>query len=209
MPDSSHSLLSVPSLTYYGYHYEITNSGSWIWDKRGHMVIQANALSPANNLHWFQLEMIIPMTGIVASLVDDHSYYIWHQCFGHTSWNALHHVSTHLSGVASLNLPADLAPCKGYQIRKMPDCTFPAFDKWVSCPLTLVQIDLIGPMPTKPCSCARYILTFIDDCTEYALLSFLQAKLDCLPNFIICSLGLRPLLLTLLPPCIWTKEVNL
>ena len=85
VPNSSHDLISLSSLTHHGYHCEITNSGSWIWDKRGHMVIQANALSPANNLHWFQLEMIIPMTGIVASLVDDHSYYIWHQCFGHTS----------------------------------------------------------------------------------------------------------------------------
>ena len=27
-PDSSHHLLSVPLLTHYGYHYEITNSGS-------------------------------------------------------------------------------------------------------------------------------------------------------------------------------------
>ena len=38
------------------------------------MVIQATALSPANNLHWFQSETIIPMTGIVASLVDDCFY---------------------------------------------------------------------------------------------------------------------------------------
>ena len=72
-PDSLHHLLSIPSLTHHGYHYEITDSGSWIWDKRGCMVIQATALSPANNLYWFQLEMITPMTGIVASLVDDHS----------------------------------------------------------------------------------------------------------------------------------------
>ena len=73
------------------------------------MVIQAIALSPANNLHWFQSETIIPMTGIVASLVDDCFYHIWHQHFGHISQNALHHTSTHLSGVPSLTLLADLA----------------------------------------------------------------------------------------------------
>ena len=38
-------------------------------------------------------------------------------------------------------------------------------------------------MPIEPCSCAWYILTFIDDCTGFALLSFLQAKSDCLFNF--------------------------
>ena len=54
------------------------------------------------------------MTGIVASLADDYSYHIWHQYFGHIFLNALHHASTHLSGVPTLTLPADLAPCKGY-----------------------------------------------------------------------------------------------
>ena len=64
VPDSLHHLLSVLSLTHHDYHCEITNARSWIWDKRGHMVIQATVLSPANNLHWFQLEMITPMTDI-------------------------------------------------------------------------------------------------------------------------------------------------
>ena len=147
------------------------------------MVIQVTVLSPANNLHLFQLETITSMTGIVASLVDDCSYHIWHQRFSHTSWNALCHTSTYLSGVPSLTLPADLAPCKGCQIEKMPDHAFPAFGKQASCPFALVHTDLIGPMPMEPHSCARYILTFIDDCTGYALLSFLWAKSDCLSNF--------------------------
>ena len=117
--------------------------------------------------------MITPMTGIVAFLADDCSYHIWHQYFGHTSWNALCHASTHLSGVPSLTLPADLAPCKGCQIGKMPDCAFPVSGKRASYPLALVHTDLIDPMPREPHSCARYILTFIDDYTGYALLSFL------------------------------------
>ena len=65
----------------------------------------------------------------------------------------------------------------------MPDHAFPASGKQASCPLALVHTDLIGHMPTEPCSHARYILTFIDDCTGYALLSFLWAKSDCLSNF--------------------------
>ena len=147
------------------------------------MVIQATALSPANNLHWFQSEVITSMIDIVASLADDCSYHIWHQYFGHTSQNALCHASTHLLGVPSLTLPADLASYKGCQIVKIPDHAFPAFGKQASCPLALMYTDLIGPMSMEPHSHARYILTFIDDCTGYALLSFLQAKSDCLSNF--------------------------
>ena len=147
------------------------------------MVIQATALSPANNLHWFQSEIITPIIGIIAYLADNHSYHIWHQCSGHTSHNALHHASTHLLGIPSLTLPADLAPCKGCQIGKIPDHAFPASGKWASHPLALVHTGLVGPMPTEPHSYARYILTFIDDCTGYALLSFLWVKLDYLSNF--------------------------
>ena len=141
-------------------------------------MIQATALSPANNLHWFQSETITLMSGIVASLVDDRSYHVWHQHFGHTSRNALHHASIHLSGVPTLTLPKDLPPCKGCQIGKMPDRAFPASEKWASHPLALVHMDLVGPMPTEPRSRARYILTFIDNHTGYALLSFLRAKLE-------------------------------
>ena len=65
----------------------------------------------------------------------------------------------------------------------MPDCTFPASGKQAFCPLALVHTNLIGPMPMELHSHARYILTFIDDYTGYALLSFLEAKLDCLSNF--------------------------
>ena len=75
-PDSSHYLLSIPLLTHHGYCCEITDSGSWTWDKRGCMVIQPTALSPANNLHWFQSKMITSMMGIVASLADDYFYHI-------------------------------------------------------------------------------------------------------------------------------------
>ena len=95
----------------------------------------------------------------------------------------MHHASTYLLDVSSLTLPADLAPCKDCQIGKMLDCAFPASGKQASHPLALVHTDLIGPMLMEPCSHARYILIFIDNCTGYALLSFLQAKSDYLSNF--------------------------
>ena len=149
------------------------------------------------------------MTGIVASLVDDCSYYILHQCFDHTSQNALCHTSTHLLGVSSLTLSADLAPCKGYQIGKMPDHTFPASGKQASHPLALVYTDLIGPMPMGPHSHARYILTFIDIVLGILFCPFCGPSWTVCLTFIIWSFGLRPLLVTLLLLYIHTKGVNL
>ena len=42
--------------------------------------------------------------------------------------------------------------------------------------LALVHTDLICPMPVKPHLCAKYVLTFIDDHSGYALVAFLCNK---------------------------------
>ena len=123
-------------------------------------MIRATALSPANNLHWFQSETITPVSRIIASLADDCSYHVWHQCFSHISRNALHHVSIHLSGVPTLALPKDLPSCKSCQIGKMPDHAFPASEKWASCPLALVHMELVSPMPTEPHSQGQYMYSY-------------------------------------------------
>jgi len=42
--------------------------------------------------------------------------------------------------------------------------------------MPLVLLDLVGPMPTELRSCARYVLTFIDDYSGFALVAFLHTK---------------------------------
>ena len=152
--------------------------------------------------------MITPMTGIVATLADDHSYHILHQHFGHTSWNALCHASTHLSGVPSFTLPADLAPCKGCQIGKMPDHAFPTFDKQASCPLLwCIQTSLVLCLQ----SFALILGIFLPSLMIILGMLFCPS---CGPSWTVCliftiwSLGLRPLLVTLLPPCVTTQQIT-
>jgi len=53
-PKAKHWLLSVPALAHRGYKCTIDKTMSRIWDNKGQLVIWMSALSPSNNLHWFQ-----------------------------------------------------------------------------------------------------------------------------------------------------------
>ena len=59
---------------------------------------------------------------------------------------------------------------------KMANRPFLSSDKRATRPLALVHTDLIGPMPVEPCSHAKYVLTFIDDHSGYALVAFIRNK---------------------------------
>ena len=128
-------------------------------------MIWATTSSSSNNLHWFQSALITPVIGSIASLADQQSYSTWHQCFGHTSCNALCYAYKQLSDVPLLKVSPSLPSCHSCAVGKMPDCSFPGSSKYASHPLALVHMDLVGPFLVELHSGTCYILTFIDDCT--------------------------------------------
>ena len=65
----------------------------------------------------------------------------------------------------------------------MANQPFMSSDKRAAQPLVLVHMDLIGPMPVEPCSCAKYVLIFIDDHSGYALIVFICNKDATARNF--------------------------
>ena len=71
---AANRLLSVSMLTKQGYKCEITHNTSRIWNTKRQLMIQVSALSPTNNLHWFQSLMITPMNGVLSSLAGQDSY---------------------------------------------------------------------------------------------------------------------------------------
>ena len=139
-------------------------------------MIQASAVSPTNNLHWFQSIMITPMNGVLSSLAEQDSYDLWHTHFGHLSKNALLQASLHITGLSTIFVPASSPSCKGCAMGKMANQPFLSSDKRANQPLALVHMDLIGPMPVETHSRVKYVLTFIDDHFAYALVAFIHNK---------------------------------
>ena len=175
-PHAANQLLSVLMLTKQGYRCEITHNASRIWNTKGQLVIQVSALSPINNLHWFQSIMITPMNDVLSSLARQDSCDLWYTCFGHLSKNTLQQAPLHVTGLSTISIPASLPSCKGYAMGKMADQPFLSSDKRATRPLALIHMDLIGPMPVEPCSHAKYVFTFIDDHSGYALVAFICNK---------------------------------
>ena len=168
--------MSVPTLTTQGYYCGITHKESRIWNANKDLVIQATALSPSNNLHWFQSNQITPMGSIIFFLALDDSYHLWHHCFGHLSRNVLHQAASKVSGMSTIIVPPSLAPCKGCALGKMHDCPYAPSDKQATRPLALVHTNVVGSMSVKPYSQSHYILTFIDNFFGYALVAFIHTK---------------------------------
>ena len=83
-------------------------------------------------------------------------------------------------------VPPSLAPCKGYALEKMHDHPYALLDKWATRPLALVHTDVVGSMPVEPCLWSQYILTFIDNFSDYALVAFICTK-DAVPQH-FCSM---------------------
>ena len=123
------------------------------------------------------------MGGIISSLAQDDSYHLWHQHFEHMSRNALRQATSQVSGMPTLVVPSSLAPCKGCTLGKMHDRSYTPSDKRSTRPLALVHTDVVGPMPVEPRSRSRYILTFIDDFSDYALVAFIRTKDAVPPHF--------------------------
>ena len=117
-----------------------------------------------------------PTRGLANSLVKEDSYELWHQRFGHIAKNALRQAPFHVTGLPTVLSPVDPSPCKGCALGKMHDRSYPASEKRATHPLGLVHTDLVGPMPMESRTRARYVLTFINDYSGYALVAFIDRK---------------------------------
>jgi len=118
-PHAGHRLLSVPMLTSQDYKYTINDCKSNIWDANKHLVIQAKALSPNNNLHWFQSKWFTPMNYFIHSLAKEDSYDLWHHHLGHPSKNALHTAPSHVTGMPTVALLGHHTSCESCALGKI------------------------------------------------------------------------------------------
>jgi hypothetical protein len=176
-PEASCRLVSTNQLALQGFKTVIGKTTD-IFDKQGHHLIRATSSSPGDILYWFQSESITP-TGRINTLLDVSSSDFWHHCLGHCSDNALQHLAFSTTGLPKLPLKSQISlpPCYGCQLGKSHERPLGPSDKRSTHVLGLVHTDLIE-LPTESRTRARWILTFINDCSAFAFLAFLHHKSD-------------------------------
>jgi len=181
-PKAKHHLLLVSDLAHHGYRCTIDKTTSRIWDNSDQLVIWASALSPLNNLYWFQSSQITPALGLYSLAMDNQSH-LWHLRLGYPSQNALRQLTKSVKGILSFDVSSDTSPCKGCAMDKMTEKSYPNSSKRSTCPLVLVHTNLVGPFPVESQVHSCYILTLIDDFSGYAVVAFLHNKYDAAVHF--------------------------
>ena len=89
----------------------------------------------------------------------------------------LQHANAKLKGIPSLTPPNTSSPYRGCQLGKAHEREFPALSKQATNVLDLIHTDLCE-MLTLSHSHNKWIITFIDDSSDFAALHFLRSKAD-------------------------------
>ena len=152
--------------------------------------------------------MITPMNGVLSSLARQDSYNLWHTCFGHVLKNALQQAPLHIIGLFTISVLVSMSSYKECAMKKMANWPFLLSDERATQSLALVHMDHIGSIPVEPHLHAKYILTFIDDYSGYALVAFIYNKDATAQHFSLWLAGLRPSLVNHSPLYIQTVGGN-
>ena len=146
-------------------------------------MIWASALSPSNNLHWFQSSMITPVLGVFSLAMENQSQ-LWHLHLGLPSQQALRQLHKSVKGILFFDVSFDTSPCKGCAMGKMTEKSYPDSSRHAACPLALVHMDLMGPFLVESWVRSHYIFTLIDDFSGFAVVAFLHNKDDAAVHFL-------------------------
>ena len=101
----------------------------------------------------------------------------WHERFGHMNYKYLQalHKDEMVEGLPQIR--SSNGVCIGCVVGKHLEQSYEKGKAWRETqPLELVHSNLIGPFPTPSYGVSRYVLTFIDDYSQFCWVYFLKLK---------------------------------
>ena len=175
VPKLSVNLLSI---------YQITHSGTrkkveFILDAVNIFDIQSNSkVSTGEVNHRFRIytfsKFIEPDFTLLLTYADDSSR-LWHEIFGHINFIYMHKIYKQGMVIGLPNIHFSKGVCQGCVIGKPPQEKFEKGKaQRASFPLELIHSDMMGPFPHVSINKVRYVLTFIDDFSQYTWVYFLK-----------------------------------
>jgi hypothetical protein len=101
---------------------------------------------------------------------------LWHQHLGHTNFVTLHHIGrlSMVDGFLQFKLPSGV--CEGCMLGEHQHEYSLKDLGQASHPLELGHSDICEPMTTPSLGGAKYLLTFIDDCSRFLWMYTIQSK---------------------------------
>ncbi|KAH9291033.1 hypothetical protein KI387_044162 [Taxus chinensis] len=180
IPKLSVNLLSVYQMTHTGTgkRVEFTPDSVSIYDMQDNSKIVVGKVNHQSHLYTFSNFVSKSDSTLLLTHENDESI-IWHERFGHLNFRYMQQLSKQemVKGFPTIEFSDGV--CEGCALGKHPQEKFPKGHAWrASSPLELVDSDLTSPFPVPSMSQAKYVITFIDDCTRYTWVYFLKFKFE-------------------------------
>lgn len=179
VPDLCANLLSVRQMTKIGNKVVFENDDCKIFDNERQLIATATAINDLYRLNFDSIN--IPNESDSAMAVVS-NFSLWHRRMGHMCDENLNKVKNASVGIDFVSVKHDkcVTCIKGKHSRE----SFNTEGKRASNFLDLVHSDVCGPFQKKSFSGARYLLTFIDDCSRKVFGFAIKNKSDVFNEFI-------------------------
>ena len=180
-----HNLISISQLCDMNYKFFFdANSCQVIYTRSKEMKLKGNRIG---NVYLTFLESSNTENCLVSN--SSQNTWLWHNKFGHASMNLINKLAKHdlVNGLPKLKFERDhiYGTCiKGKQI----SVSFkPTNEFSTSRPLTLLHLDLFGPMRTLSLGGKQHVLVIVDDYSRFTWVIFLATKNGTFKSFKIFS----------------------
>lgn len=182
IPDAAVNLFSVRAAAARGVAARFSASGCTLYAADGSVAAKAPLISGA-----YQLEGAVSSPtafSATQSSKGEQAVQLWHRRLSHLSTGSLAHTARH-GLVRGMTIPRStmatlredsVPPCVPCLTGKSHRLSFPTSETKATQPLELLHMDLMGPIKPSAPDGARYLATFLDDYSGFAIVQPIKTK---------------------------------
>lgn len=178
VPELCTNLLSVRQMTKNGNKVVFENDICLIYNKNNEILGSACVVDDLYRLNCNSTEMPESQERVLAAMNSE----LWHRRLGHICHENLCAVKNACDGIDFYE--TNKTKCETCVKGKQTRSSFKDAGKRAESVLDLIHSDVIGPINIKSFSGARFILTFVDDCSRKVFVVPIEKKSDVLHEFI-------------------------
>jgi hypothetical protein len=177
-----HNLISVGQLSQHGYDVVFKGIVCTIYDKPPSNRVIAQIKMTSNRMYPIILKNAKTLESYSVMKPDESS--LWHQRYGHLSFDYLSQLSKKSMVIGLPELEVQHQVCESCVLGNHHREVFPSAATFrAKSPLELVHTDLCGPMQTDSIGGSFYVLTFIDDYSRMTWVYFIRSKSETFSKF--------------------------
>lgn len=177
-----HNLISVGQLSQHGYDVVFKGIVCTIYDKPPSNRVIAQIKRTSNRMYPIILKNAKTLESYSVMKPDESS--LWHQRYGHLSFDYLSQLSKKSMVIGLPELEVQHQVCESCVLGKHHREVFPSAATFrAKSPLELVHTDLCGPMQTESIRGSFYVLSFIDDYSRMTWVYFIRSKSETFSRF--------------------------